>query len=1009
MLASGDGAVVGSREMTRLARGTLIACLLLGAPGPAPASAQTQIPRGRPIHVKCKTPPQWIPKLVSAQLDQDGNFVEDEIDQLPPLDPIDVILALNDCPDAGDRARFAASGGTLSYVSRTISVAHLRGVSASAAVALGQDVRVAMVFLDRQLLPFLDTSTAAIRVTQSAEYAGMNLEELAPGLDGAGVNVAVIDTGIDGGHVGLPLTKFVGGLDLTINPPDPVLQDPDDLDGHGTHVAGIIAGEGGGSGESGVAPGAGLIDVKVCDGSGGASMSVVQRAIDECILRQAEWEIGVIHVGLGCDACDSAGDDPVSETANRAVQAGIVMVAPMGNDGVQRVPSPAAADGVIAVAALDDMGTVTRSDDAVASLSNSGPRLDDGDADVSDEQKPDCSAPGIGIASAEFDTLDGYQELSGTSMAAAHVAGLAALVRQARPEWRAPEVREWILGSCEPLTGMTWEPGAGRGEIDGFGALVRVQNLGLAGQGFPFSNQVLALLVNEGQQGAVDLNGDGDAGDPVLHLLDLPSGVAQNLGLAGELHDPALIRSERLILYYGSEGLQGPSDLNGDGDTLDQFVPHVYDAQTGTLVNTALSGLGKVAGSRALVVAHEGGMPFTDYNGDGDNQDSILFLYDPDTQSLTNVGVPADTRLNADHIALFVGEVSQGGTDLNGDADATDQVVHVYDFATSSLTNLGLALVPPGANTIRIDGDHVVFSVSEAAQGNMDLNGDGDAADQVLHAYDFSTATLENLGLATVDDYFDVVGGVLAAEISEADQGSTDLNGDGDASDFVLHVHDLNLPAAGGVDLGLASLGYGGNPATDGDTVAFLVSETFQASSDLNGDGDALDAVLHLFDVASGVTINVGIAGYSDGGSGLLVEEGEVAFRVPEASQDSTDLNGDGDLDDTVLHVYHLSDGLLANVGLAVTRATRHFSAVYETYQGNTDLNGDGDVLDRVLFAHNARFGARVNLRLALSPTSSPMDERLIVVGIGESDQGSVDLNGDGDALDRVMYLVGKL
>ena len=302
-----------------------------------PSAQAIPIAVGRPAGAKCKTPGRWIPKLVSPANDADGNFVEDAIDALGPLDPVDVILACNRRPGAADRARFTASGGTLTYVGRTLSVAHLSGISAGDAVLLGADERVAFVFLDRELAPFLDTSLAAIRVTASSEYAGTNLEELVADLDGEGVTVAVVDTGIDAGHEVFEFTNFIGGADFSEDPP--VYADPDDENGHGTHVAAIIAG-GSSSGNRGVAPRANLFDVRVTDAGGNTTMSTVGQAIDVIVAQQDQLDVGVLFVGLGCD-CDSAGDDPLSEAANRAVQAGIVVVAPMGNEGIQRVPAPA--------------------------------------------------------------------------------------------------------------------------------------------------------------------------------------------------------------------------------------------------------------------------------------------------------------------------------------------------------------------------------------------------------------------------------------------------------------------------------------------------------------------------------------------------------------------------------------------------------------------------------------------------------------------------------------------
>ena len=131
-------------------------------------------------------------------------------------------------------------------------------------------------------------------------------------------------------------------------------------------------------------------------------------------------------------------------------------------------------------------------------------------------------------------------------------------------------------------------------------------------------------------------------------------------------------------------------------------------------------------------------------------------------------------------------ETAEDNTDLNGDDDATDFVLHIYDASTGTITNVGLAV-----DAIELDGNFVAFLFFEEHQGNTDRNGDGDASDAVLHIYDASTCTTTNLGLALRSRFFSLAGNLLAFRVSEKHQGNTDLNGDGDVGfqEDVLHVH----------------------------------------------------------------------------------------------------------------------------------------------------------------------------------------------------------------------------
>ncbi len=167
-----------------------------------------------------------------------------------------------------------------------------------------------------------------------------------PPLSGKGVGVALIDSGIDARHVALAqrvvFTKdFIGG-------------DGSDPFGHGTHVGALIAGVGGSTADTadltGVAPAARIINLRVLDGTGAGRASDVIEAIDWAIENKSAFNIRVINLSLGAPVVQSYKDDPLCEAVERAVAAGIVVVAAAGNQG-------ASADGARSTAASTRRGT----------------------------------------------------------------------------------------------------------------------------------------------------------------------------------------------------------------------------------------------------------------------------------------------------------------------------------------------------------------------------------------------------------------------------------------------------------------------------------------------------------------------------------------------------------------------------------------------------------------------------------------------------------------------------
>ena len=291
--------------------------------------------------------------------------------------------------------------------------------------------------------------TGTAEPTAAAVGAGWVRQEL--GFDGAGVGVALIDSGVANWHDDLGSRTVVHFADFVTD-----LMSAHDDYGHGTHVAGIIAGSGYDSGGArrGIAPGASLVVLKVLDGAGDGHISNVIAAIDYAVENRQRFGIRVINLSVAAGVYESYATDPLTLAAKRAVDAGIVVVTAAGNlgrtaTGAEQdggVTSPGNAPWVLTVGASDHRGTASRRDDTIASFSSRGP------THIDQTVKPDLVAPGVGIESladasstlfarhpeARIDgTVDTvappYLALTGTSMAAPVVAATVALMLEANP------------------------------------------------------------------------------------------------------------------------------------------------------------------------------------------------------------------------------------------------------------------------------------------------------------------------------------------------------------------------------------------------------------------------------------------------------------------------------------------------------------------------------------------------------------------------------------------------
>jgi serine protease AprX len=281
------------------------------------------------------------------------------------------------------------------------------------------------------------------------------------GLKGSGIGIAVIDSGI-GYHDDMTNTTsklypygnqrvakfvdFVNGRTL-----------PYDDNGHGTHVAGTIVGNGYDSkgDKAGIAPNASLVSLKVLDSNGQGTVSRIIEALNWVAVNATKYNIKVVNLSVGAGIYESYWTDPLTLAAKAVTDKGITVVAAAGNlgknaDGQKQwggITAPGNAPWVLTVGASSTMGTDKPTDDEMAGYSSSGPTHIDFGA------KPDLVAPGTGTVSLAVAgstlyatksayLMDGkvrlgykpYLSLSGTSMAAPVVSGTVALMLEANPK-----------------------------------------------------------------------------------------------------------------------------------------------------------------------------------------------------------------------------------------------------------------------------------------------------------------------------------------------------------------------------------------------------------------------------------------------------------------------------------------------------------------------------------------------------------------------------------------------
>ncbi|MDQ6669807.1 MAG: S8 family peptidase [Chloroflexota bacterium] len=304
------------------------------------------------------------------------------------------------------------------------------------------------------------------------------------GGSGRGVTVAVLDSGVS---PDLDLTRTSNRILASVGFAGPTSASSPDPGGHGTHIAGIIAGDGTRSAGQyvGMAPGANIVSVQVLDANGNGRVSSILRGLDWVIAHQAQYNIRIVNMSFGAIAQGSYITDPMAAGVEVAWTRGLVVVAAAGNGGPSSgtVDTPGIDPYAITVGSSDDRGTLTLADDVLGWWSSWS------SANGSTSQKPDLVAPGRRLVSLYVpgSTLSAllpdhlvtarngstYFRLTGTSMSTAVVSGAVALLLEHQPGLTPDQVKKILTTTSQAFgQGVTpSQPGsAGAGLLNAVAA-----------------------------------------------------------------------------------------------------------------------------------------------------------------------------------------------------------------------------------------------------------------------------------------------------------------------------------------------------------------------------------------------------------------------------------------------------------------------------------------------------------------------------------------------------------
>ena len=522
---------------------------------------QTMVPEQ--VAVSWANPGPW---WTWTSLDSDRNGIHDSLQTASG--PVNVGLSYDGRITDSHRIDLALAGHDIHLELLSVDALLIGDVDASEVYALSQLEGVVMVERYGSLVFYGDVQPPAVKARNSTEYP-VGAWDL--GVSGHGVNIALTDTGVDNEHPGLS-GKFVAGYDavcyvhtdpscLLSNPlrEDDGSFDPDDGNQHGTACMGMasstgLEADGSQSEYYGSAPNASLVDVRIGTdvGAGPFENYLLEQEFYESAMNGLQWIIdhrddawpGVDEANHGIDIISlswgitshenggSDGTDMHSRILDDAMLAGVAVSNAAGNDGPDNdgLSGMSASSLSVTVAATDDLNTVNRSDDSIASYSSRGPRKDNGDGNPLNELIPEVSAPGTNIVQAEGCVTSGgcnnflggdasgntyTGRGSGTSYATPSVTGVIALVIEANGNLTPLQVKEVLKQTAErrgepsaPEVDPYWNRDFGWGMVDARAAVALALHLAQTDQtdSVDVNLQNHLLSVND-SNGAINVTG----------------------------------------------------------------------------------------------------------------------------------------------------------------------------------------------------------------------------------------------------------------------------------------------------------------------------------------------------------------------------------------------------------------------------------------------------------------------------------------------------------------------
>ena len=428
----------------------------------------------------------WLLRICRTVFDSPAAQVKisKDLKNVAPTGTVDVIIQYKVPPTAAHFAKVHALGGKDKQKFSKVAGAAFT-LSHGSLQTLANDPDVAYISIDRKIHPHLDISAGTVNAPMA-----WNLKYM-----GSGIGIAVIDSGIDQKQPDLGIPNGSGGVNRIVyqenflvpaigsdGHPNSNRYQTSDGYGHGTHVAGIIAGNGTNSTGSsfittykGIAPQANLVDLQVLDANGEGSDSTVIAAIEQAINLKSKYNIRVINLSLGRPVFEGFALDPLCQAVEQAWQAGIVVVVAagydgrdnsFGNSGYGTIDAPGNDPFATTVGAMNAKLTPFRGDDVLTTYSSKGPTA------VDHIVKPDIMAPGNHISSllAGGDHIylpanypsnivnplayqiqggqSNYLILNGTSMATGVVSGAVADLLSANPTLTPDQVKAVLMLSA---------------------------------------------------------------------------------------------------------------------------------------------------------------------------------------------------------------------------------------------------------------------------------------------------------------------------------------------------------------------------------------------------------------------------------------------------------------------------------------------------------------------------------------------------------------------------------